>query len=104
MSGHCDNELIWGGLTPVKVEEMETERRRLRAFFERVENKAAWDPAVKPELDVRNADHIACMLSEHLRIKNGHIEGIPFVAVQIAEAIDSLEASRSLLNKEKEGQ
>ena len=70
----------------VKVEPPGADRNRLREFFEKCERLGV-DPSPMPAFDVRNADHIACLLSEHLRVENGRVEGIGYVAVQIAEAV-----------------
>ena len=40
-------------------------------------------------LRLNNADDIAVLLEEHLRIEDGHIEGKPYVAVKIAEEYEA---------------
>lgn len=40
-------------------------------------------------LRLNNADDIAVLLEEHLRIENGHIEGKSYVAVKIAEEYEA---------------
>lgn len=41
------------------------------------------------EMTVASADGISLILSEDARIENGHIVNMPYVAVKIAEAVES---------------